>query len=352
MSSVGSLEREIREMHDRMVLATRVGGIGVWDFDMVGNQLVCDDQWYRIMGRDPGQPISSLEEFQLFIHPDDVERATEVELLRVELAAKKEDYGAKFRILRPDGDIRWIRSVACLIGDHDGLPSRAVGFVSDITDSVRSHERLKQSNAMLRQANIALCEQRRILRRMSFNDGLTGIANRRCFDRDLGRACRLAARNREPLVLALIDIDFFKQYNDLYGHPEGDRALQMVADVLASVARRPLDLAARYGGEEFALMLPNCDDLESVHAEIAQRIAALRIPHAGSSASPYVTVSLGGIVARLPGDMDPERLVKCCDTVLYQAKKAGRNRAVMWKETLREVFTLPLDYCSVAASSP
>lgn len=291
---------------------------------------MCDEQWYRIMGRDPAQPIRVLAEFRPFIHPEDVDRATEVDMTLAELVASGHDYGIVFRIVRPDGEIRWIRSAACLTDDANGLPKRVmVGFVVDITETLLAEEALRQTNLSLQEENLALVRQGEELARQSFEDSLTGIANRRRLDQELERACLHTRRTGEPMTLAMFDIDFFKQYNDRYGHMQGDVALQAVARVLASAARRPYDFAARYGGEEFILLLRDTAKPEVVFQRIKTDLAALAMPHAGSSVSPYVTVSCGSVIVTSATDITPAGLLAQCDAALYRAKENGRNSFVI-----------------------
>ena len=120
---------------DRLVMAARVGGLGVWDYDILRDELHCDDGWYRIMGRDPSTPIRSIAEFRPLIHPEDAEIATEVSNTAAELVRSEQDYSIKFRIIRPDGQIRWLRSAAGL-ETVEGRAIRAVGFVVDITETL------------------------------------------------------------------------------------------------------------------------------------------------------------------------------------------------------------------------
>jgi two-component system chemotaxis family response regulator WspR len=168
------------------------------------------------------------------------------------------------------------------------------------------------------------------LARLSNQDGLTGLANRRRFDEALEIECRRAARDQNALSLIMIDVDFFKKYNDAYGHIAGDECLRRVAQALAQSARRPADLSARYGGEEFALILPSTPREGAPHVAEAVRCAveALSIPHAGSSISQHVTLSLG-IATLDPQHLStPKTLVEHADRALYDAKRAGRNRWV------------------------
>lgn len=197
------------------------------------------------------------------------------------------------------------------------------------------NERLQQEIAERKQAEDALRETTEALelaneelRRMAMIDGLTHVANRRRFDEYLAQEWRRAIREQWPLALILCDIDFFKPFNDTYGHQAGDECLIQVAGALTNAARRPADLAARYGGEEFVLVLPHtdADGAADVARLLQQEVAALNIPHSASTAAPRVTLSLGA-AALLPANGSSEDiLIQQADHALYQAKNAGRNQ--------------------------
>lgn len=166
------------------------------------------------------------------------------------------------------------------------------------------------------------------LRSMAMKDGLTGISNRRSFDEALATEWRRMMRESGDLSIILIDIDFFKRYNDTYGHQEGDTCLKMVAAAIAGAVHRPGDLAARYGGEEFVVLLPNTTVIAAatLAEQIRKAVEALNIPHSASDAAPCVTISLGvaSIVPNQAGTA--EILLNMSDQGLYAAKSAGRNR--------------------------
>jgi diguanylate cyclase (GGDEF)-like protein len=194
----------------------------------------------------------------------------------------------------------------------------------------------KPFNATVVLARVALhlqfARQRRMLEHLAHVDGLTELANRRKFDEVYAAEWQRARRAHQPLSLALLDIDCFKQYNDHYGHPAGDRALRAVARAVATQMRRTSDLAARYGGEEFALLLPGLSAEQAVHVmdSIRTAIAALEIPHQGSVAGPTLTVSVGGATCTDFEHNTIETLFETADAHLYQAKQGGRNR-VTWR---------------------
>ena len=166
------------------------------------------------------------------------------------------------------------------------------------------------------------------LQKLTCLDGLTGIANRRRFDEFLQNECLRSARDDTPLSLILIDIDFFKPYNDNYGHLAGDECLQRVAQALNRVINRASDLVARYGGEEFGVVLPNTE-LEGavrVAEELRKTIHALEIPHAFSQVTDIVTLSMGVVSRVTCMNTTPSDLIVQADQALYKAKESGRNQ--------------------------
>jgi diguanylate cyclase (GGDEF)-like protein/PAS domain S-box-containing protein len=169
-----------------------------------------------------------------------------------------------------------------------------------------------------------------MLENLSATDGLTGISNRRRFDEFLEREWRRSTREQPELSLLIIDIDYFKRFNDRYGHLAGDDVLRRVAEVLGEVVRRATDLVARYGGEEFVCVLPGTGETGAMEMarRIVNEIAALRIPHERSAVAEYVTVSVGA-ATEVPGrGLDCSDLIGKADRCLYSAKRQGRNRAV------------------------
>jgi len=183
----------------------------------------------------------------------------------------------------------------------------AVGIVRDITRRKQMENRLK---------------------RYSYMDGLTSIANRRHFEETLDREWGRAKRVGKPLALVMCDIDFFKAYNDTYGHLKGDECLRQVARSLTDTLQRPGDIVARYGGEEFVIILPDTDAEGAVHVAEALRteVEALRIPHTSSTTSEVVTISLGIADATPSRGSTPAELISASDQALYRAKHRGRNR--------------------------
>ncbi|WIE05478.1 diguanylate cyclase [Vibrio fluvialis] len=178
-------------------------------------------------------------------------------------------------------------------------------------------------------AHLTLKHQSDLLRSLAYVDGLTGISSRRHFDQYMEAQMGHAFRKQESLGVLLIDIDFFKQYNDRYGHIAGDDCLRQVAQSLKQSCLRSADMVARYGGEEFVLVLPDTNErgLERIAQRIKQQLEQEAIAHIGSPTS-LLTVSAGGAVY-LPGELpdDAEAMLILADTMLYKAKAEGRNRS-------------------------
>ena len=179
--------------------------------------------------------------------------------------------------------------------------------------------------------HLELKRQRDILNRLSSLDGLTGIANRRYFDKVLAQEWNRTLRSDDEMSLMMIDVDHFKLYNDHYGHIAGDDCLKAISRTLAAALPRSTDLMARFGGEEFVCVLTSTSQqgAANVAEKLRQSVLALGIPHARSDISPMVTISIGTATARPSvNELHPENLLHAADTQLYLAKSSGRNRVM------------------------
>ncbi|WEK44924.1 MAG: GGDEF domain-containing protein [Candidatus Sphingomonas colombiensis] len=159
-------------------------------------------------------------------------------------------------------------------------------------------------------------------------DALTGLHNRRSLEHHLTTEYTRLGRSQDWLSVIMVDIDFFKQFNDTYRHQAGDRCIAMVAAALTRAVKRVSDISARYGGEEFACILPGSDPIaaETVAQEIKLQVQSLNVPHETSGVSPYVTVSIGVASARYDAEIDLDRWIAEADGQLYRSKTAGRDR--------------------------
>lgn len=195
---------------------------------------------------------------------------------------------------------------------------------------VRAMYRLvKMQRALVKLAE-QLHDANQELQRLSMTDGLTGLSNRRMFDESFQREWRRCLRLKKPMSLVMLDVDNFKQYNDLYGHPQGDECLKAIAKKLSKSAPRPADLVARYGGEEFVMVLGETDQNGArwVAERVRQRVALLQLPHTGSQHQ-FVSVSCGISSVYPTRELSAETLLQSADLALYEAKHQGRNTVVL-----------------------
>ncbi|MFH1674775.1 MAG: diguanylate cyclase [Pseudomonadota bacterium] len=221
--------------------------------------------------------------------------------------------------------------------DYVTKPINKVELLARVRSSLKLKHEMDRRMELARQ----LEEANRQLERLTLIDGLTGIANRRHFDEFLDEEWRRNMRDKKHISIIMADIDFFKDYNDTYGHQAGDDCLKNVAAVLGSIARRPGDLVARYGGEEFAIVLSGTDmKFAGMLAETMRtKIEEEKIPHLGSQVADHVTVSLG-VASLFPEcGTSASDLIKATDKALYQAKNEGRNQVRL----SHEIKNLKLD---------
>lgn len=209
-------------------------------------------------------------------------------------------------------------------------------LVTSLTVAIRSCIQIRN----FIRVNRELEDSRRRMEQLAVTDGLTGLVNRRYFDEQLIVEWSRARRTRSSLALMMADVDFFKSYNDTYGHPAGDESLKRIANCLQAVLHRAGDVVARYGGEEFAVILPATDypGACALARQMRAAVRALEIPHSGSAVDSIVTISIGVAAAQpVPHDVaapedggdDLAELLMCADHALYRAKDAGRDRIVM-----------------------
>ncbi|QKG65002.1 diguanylate cyclase [Pseudomonas sp. B14-6] len=201
-----------------------------------------------------------------------------------------------------------------------GLELGAVDFITKPINTTIVRARVR--------THLTLKLQSDLLRSMALIDGLTGVANRRKFNEDILADWRQCFREQKPLSLILVDVDYFKRYNDRYGHQAGDDCLKSVAQTLSETVRRPYDLVARYGGEEFACVLPNTflSGAVEIAERMQERVRTLGIEHSASDVDRVLTISLGVATLTPTGELGFEALIEAADKQLYEAKNAGRAR--------------------------
>jgi diguanylate cyclase (GGDEF)-like protein len=207
------------------------------------------------------------------------------------------------------------------VAEAQGLALGAVDFISKPINPAIVRARVK--------THLTLKAQSDLLRQWVYVDGLTGVRNRRCFDEQLTSEWGRAVRESKALSVILMDVDFFKRYNDHYGHQAGDACLRSVATFLRQAVKRPGDLVARYGGEEFACLLPGTplEGALGFAQQLGAGVESLGLAHADSAVSEKVTVSLGVCATEGSEPGSAEALLRAADAQLYRAKALGRNRA-------------------------
>ncbi len=185
----------------------------------------------------------------------------------------------------------------------------------------------------LHEAETRLKAMNHDLDEMAHRDALTNLPNRRALNEALHRECQRAARGKTPLAVLMIDIDYFKHFNDRHGHLVGDACLSSVAQALRRALNRPADSIARFGGEEFAVLLPDTDLLgaQEVAERLLKHVDDLGLVHGASDVAQHITVSVGGVVSQGHGQIDATQLIELADEMLYQVKAAGRHSAIVRK---------------------
>jgi len=310
IASDTSLQRQFQNdlivARDKLNIAASLSNLGVWTWSVCDNKLVWNDRMYE-MCQQPKELCDTglyYEHWCSRLHPED---AQAVQLLLKNASEGNANFNTNFRIILPDGSTHYIEAAAQLERDSTGKIVRMTGMNLDITGQY-NYEKL--------------------LSEMVYTDGLTGIPNRRCFEGRVDVELRQARRDPEPLAMLMIDVDFFKLYNDTYGHQAGDVCIRAIATTLKSNLLRHRDFVARYGGEEFICILPKTDliGVRKIAMRLLKAIKNLGIKHSTSKVSSVVTLSIGFAVMHPKEEISSESLIACADAQLYQAKNGGRNR--------------------------
>ena len=317
-------QEAVRESEARLAEAQRLARVGSWEIELGTGRITWSQEMYRIFEFDPAEGPPDYEGFRARYHPDDLARRDEVYAAAL---AGGTSYELDLRLVLPSGRPCWCQATGRIVRGEGGQAIRVLGTAMDITDRKTAEQSLKDfavvlefQKAELEATNAELEVANAELGRLARVDGLTGLHNRRAFDGRLREEFERANRYGAALSLLLLDIDHFKQYNDAFGHPEGDEVLRRVGRVL-NKGMRETDFVARYGGEEIALILPATDGDGAM--VVAERIR-LAIATAGWDKR-EVTVSVGVATLSL-GVNRPEDLTACADRALYRSKEAGRDR--------------------------
>ena len=310
-----ALERNMRWLDS----AQKAASAGYFAYDAEHQKFFMSSMAHAIFGLPP-QEYMTLQQWMDMVHPEDCAHVLQV---HAEAIAAHTPLGTQYRIVRAsDGAQRWLQVWGEYGDGTDTDPLRMTGTVQDITER-------KQAEQQLARYRDALEERVRL-------DPMTQVANRLALGEAMQREWERARLRGMPLALLMIDVDFFKAYNDHYGHIAGDRCLQRVAQALASAVQRSGELAARYGGEEFAVLLPDSDELRAVAVahRLREAVRELALEHQASPCGAQVTISVGVACVR-PADGQPlehaqTTLFQQADAALYRAKQAGRDRVALY----------------------
>lgn len=325
--TAGKLHARLRQARAQAALSRQwlelgeeLSHAGHWAMSLPDYRLFWSEEIYRIHGLARADGPPDLHAAINAFHPDDRGRI-EADIRRA--IAGKSGFEFEARLIRPDGLVRVVVSRCIARLNAQGELTSLFGVCMDLTEQ-------KQTEAQLRDINRATDSLNQTLRQLALVDALTGLPNRRHFDAAAEMEFKRAIRQGSSLGVIMVDLDNFKGYNDLYGHPSGDSCLYAVARALAGVPRRPGDFAARYGGEEFVILLPNSDaaGTDSIARAVLRAVAELALPH-GANPPGHATVSCGAAL------FDPKRdphlrlaLMQRADRALYEAKRNGRNCVV------------------------
>ena len=254
-----------------------------------------------------------------FLIPQDRERAKKK---HEEMFKGKNPGPSEYTGLRLDKSTFFIEVNTNFIFDKEGKPAKMIFSIRDISERKQSEEKIEH---LIKQ----LETERNIAEFNAITDSLTGLANRRYFDEALRKEIYRVKRSGSSLSLIMFDVDYFKRFNDTYGHIAGDNCLRQIGITLKSFIKREYDIVARYGGEEFVVILPetNLEGALLLAEKIRTLIEALGIIHEKSEASKYITVSLGVVTAYITNLEKPEDLIDKADEAMYVAKNMGRNRS-------------------------
>jgi diguanylate cyclase (GGDEF)-like protein/PAS domain S-box-containing protein len=299
----------------RLNLALDSANEGLWDYAPLSGDVYYSPRWFAMLGYTAGEFPDTMETWNTLTHPED---QPILEGTFSTLSRKETDFfSIEIRMLNCSGQWAWLQVRGRTVEHNEaGEVKRIVGTLSDIS-------KYKQVEMALQKANEEL-------QRLAALDDLTQVANRRRFDDRLSQEWRRAQRDKKHIAVIICDIDYFKNYNDTYGHLKGDHALYTVAQAINDALKRPMDMLARYGGEEFAIILPgtHVKGAERVAKELKEAVEALALEHKSSTVSRHVTLSFG-VAAMVPSpELSLKALIETADRALYRAKAQGRNRIV------------------------
>ncbi len=292
-------QQDLEDREKQLWFALNEASDGLWDWEVATGKLYFSPQLKRMLGYGPDEMAPVLDTWKKNVHPDDV--ADVLAVLNEHMQGKRARFEAIYRLRNRNGHFIWVhdRGRVCEF-NASGEPTRVVGMVQDISDR-------KQLELQLQE--------------LASFDPLTGLPNRREANAFLDTQAQLCRRMNLPLGIAFLDIDHFKQINDLHGHLAGDQVLRQIGTVIKNTVRAS-DMVCRWGGEEFLILAPNTDHQDMLRVTEKVRQAVI-------GATPGLSMSItlsAGISAARGRDIDLKALLSEADSALYQAKSKGRNR--------------------------
>jgi len=317
-------KRALQAHHERLKTFLAVTDVGTWDWNPITNEVHYDDKWCHLIGYEPNELAHTFSEWQSRVHPDDLSQIFHD--IKEHVDDKKGFFVNVFRMKHRQGYWVYILTRGHVSERNaSGNPSKISGTNIDITH--------------LKEAELELEKSNRKLHELSVLDDLTNLKNRRALDDYMLQAWGHWQRSRTCFSVLMIDIDFFKQFNDIYGHLAGDDCLKQVANVIQESAKRDTDIAVRYGGEEFLLVLSDVEQAQAEHIaeQLRGDIEDQAIPHHHNEITHHqkavVTVSIGvsscDCSSHCLSFLDP---IRQADQALYLAKKRGRNQVSVFSE--------------------
>lgn len=301
---------------EKLAEAQRVARIGSWEFDVATGRIAWSEEMYRLLELDETSGEITYETFTSHCHPEDVSK---LNTLADQALLDGEPYELDVRMILGNGESTWLHAIGRGEKDAAGKVVRLFGTLMDVTERKRAQETIRDYSAVLQEKMAELQRVNAELADLATSDGLTGLLNHRAFHDRLTEEFAAARRQGGPLSLIMLDVDRFKQYNDTFGHVEGDKALKRLGRILLANARG-IDIVGRYGGEEFALILRQTDLAGALI--VAERIRASIEATVWKKRS--ITVSLG-VSSLGPGTEGVTDLIVLADKALYQSKAKGRN---------------------------
>lgn len=310
-------KREIQDNHNLLKMVLKGTEIGMWKWNPQTNEVHFDEQWFQLLGFKLNELPQEFHTWERRVHPDDLTQS--LADINGHLSEQTPFFRNIHRMKHKDGHWVYIMASGQVLERNE--KNQAVQFIGthyDITHLKEVEQALEVSNKKLK--------------RLSLIDGLTSISNRHALEEYFEKEWTHWKENQTPFSILLIDIDFFKLYNDTYGHLKGDKCLKQVAKALKSNVKRSNDIVTRFGGEEFLIVLSGVQVEEAVKIaeSIRQDIENLNIEHSASGVSQHVSVSVGiSYCAETLQSKDTDIAINEADQALYKAKELGRNQVVL-----------------------